>query len=103
MPIINGCQAQEAFALPSLISLTFPALRSKPWDLLEIQQQQQLTLDSGFTLPSLCLHLTMSTDTYYDWNKETTPKKKDSLSLQPSLLCTGRLIGAVGGSKSLLL
>jgi hypothetical protein len=52
MPIINGCQAQETFALPGLISLTFPALRSKPWDLLKIQQQQ-LKLDSGFILPSL--------------------------------------------------
>jgi hypothetical protein len=90
MPILNGCQAQETFALPGLISLTFPALRPKPWDLLEIQQQQ-LKLDSGLqpcflyhclllkgTLttciymlsrpvevkPSLCLHLAMNTDTY---------------------------------------
>jgi hypothetical protein len=53
--------------------------------------------------PSLCLHLAMNTDTYCDWNKEAVPKKKDSLPLQPSLLCTRRLVGVVGGSKSLLL
>jgi hypothetical protein len=51
MPIINGCQAQEAFALPGLISLTFPALRPKPWDLLEIQQQQ-LNLTQVYSLAS---------------------------------------------------
>jgi hypothetical protein len=83
MLIIHGCQAQEAFALSGLISLTFPALRSKPWDLLEIQQPQ--LFDSCFTLPSLCLYLTMSPDSYYDWNNETFLKRRTLLLSSPLL------------------
>jgi hypothetical protein len=92
----------EAFALPGLISLLFSSIKIQ---VLGPSGNPTTTLKTWLRLPllSLCLHLTISIDTYYDCNKEIVHKKEDSLPLQPSPLCTRRLIGAVGGSKFLLL
>jgi hypothetical protein len=103
MPIYQRLPGTKAFALPGLISFFFfPAFKIQA---LGSSRNPTTTLKTWLRLPLLlpCLHLIISTDTYYDCNKETIIKKKDSLPLQPSPLCTRGLIGAVEGSKFLLL